>query len=55
MKDDDVFNAIASENYTFLRVYIKKCLELLDQIEGDLYALDAASNFLLFHAKPQNE
>lgn len=45
MKDDDVFNAIASENYTFFARLHQKCLELLDQIEGDLYALDAASNF----------
>lgn len=45
MKDDDVFNAIAPENYTFFARLHQKCLELLDQIDADLYSLEAASNF----------
>lgn len=45
MKDDDVFNAIAPENYSFFARLHQKCLELLDQIDADLYSLESASNF----------
>lgn len=45
MKDDNVFNVIAAENYTFFARLHQKSLELLDQIDADLYSLDSASNF----------
>jgi magnesium transporter len=45
MKDDDVFNVIAPENYTFFSRLHQKCLELLDQIDADLNSLDSASSF----------
>lgn len=45
MKDDDVFNVIALENYTFFSRLHQKCLELLDQIDADLNSLDSASSF----------
>lgn len=45
MKDDDVFNAIAPENYSFFARLHQKCLELLDQIDADLNSLESASAF----------
>lgn len=45
MKDDDVFNAISPENYSFFSRLHQKCLELLDQIDSDLNSLESASSF----------
>jgi len=45
MKDDNVFNAIEHENYSFFERLYQKCLELLEQIEYDLISLESASNF----------
>lgn len=45
IKDDNVFNAIEHENYSFFSRLHQKCLELLEQIEYDLISLDSASNF----------
>jgi magnesium transporter len=45
IKDDNVFNAIEKENYSFFDRLHQKCLELLEQIEYDLGSLDSASNF----------
>ena len=45
MKDDNVFNAIESDNYSFFSRLHQKSLELLEQIEYDMTSLDSASNF----------
>ena len=45
MKDDDVFNVIQAENYTFFSRLHQKCLELIDQVDADLNSLDSASAF----------
>jgi magnesium transporter len=45
IKDDNVFNAIEDDNFTFFERLHQKCLELLDQIEYDLTTLDSAANF----------
>jgi magnesium transporter len=45
MKDDDVFNTIEKENYSFFDRLHQKSLELLEQIEYDMTTLDSASNF----------
>ncbi len=45
MKEDNVFNAIEHDNYSFFDRLHQKCLELLEQIEYDLTTLDSASNF----------
>ena len=45
IKDDDVFNAIAHENFSFFARLHQKSLELLDQIDDDMVTLDSASNF----------
>jgi magnesium transporter len=45
IKDDNVFNAIESNNYSFFERLHQKCLELLEQIEYDLTTLESASNF----------
>jgi len=45
IKDDNVFNTIEHDNYSFFSRLHQKCLELLDQIEYDLTSLDSASNF----------
>ena len=45
IKDDNVFNAIEDNNFTFFERLHQKCLELLDQIEYDLTTLDSAANF----------
>ena len=44
-KDDNVFNSIEQENYSFFERLHQKTLELLEQIEYDLTTLDSASNF----------
>ena len=45
IKDEDVFNAIAHENFSFFSRLHQKSLELLDQIDDDMVTLDSASNF----------
>ncbi|CAM4396384.1 magnesium/cobalt transporter CorA [Flavobacterium terrigena] len=45
MKDDDIFNVITIENYTFFARLHQKCLELLDQVDADLSSLESASAF----------
>ncbi len=45
MKDDNVFNAIEQNNYSFFSRLHQKCLELLEQIEYDLTSIESASSF----------
>jgi magnesium transporter len=45
MKDDNVFNAIEHDNYSFFDRLHQKCLELLEQIDYDMTTLDSASSF----------
>ena len=45
IKDDNVFNEIESENFTFFSRLHQKSLELLEQIESDMGSLESASNF----------
>jgi magnesium transporter len=45
IKDDNVFNSIEPENFTFFARLHQKSLELLEQIESDLSLLESASNF----------
>lgn len=45
IKDDNVFNAIESENFSFFARLYQKSLELLEQIESDMGSLESASNF----------
>ncbi|REG99719.1 magnesium/cobalt transporter CorA [Flavobacterium aquicola] len=45
IQEDDVFNEIDSENFTFFSRLHQKCLELLEQIESDMGSLESASNF----------
>ena len=45
IKDDNVFDAIESNNFTFFERLHQKCLELLEQIEYDMTTLESASNF----------
>jgi len=45
IKDDDVFNVIEAENFTFFARLHQKSLELLEQIESDMVSLESASNF----------
>jgi magnesium transporter len=45
IKDDNVFNAIEHENFSFFARLHQKSLELLDQIDDDTVTLDSASNF----------
>ena len=45
MKEDNVFDAIETENYSFFDRLHQKCFELLEQIEYDMTTLDSASNF----------
>jgi magnesium transporter len=45
IKDDDVFNAIAPENFTFFSRLHQKSLELLEQIESDMGSLHSASAY----------
>jgi magnesium transporter len=45
IKDDDVFNGIEAENFTFFARLHQKSLELLEQIESDMSSLHSASNY----------
>lgn len=45
IKDDNVFNVIEEENFTFFARLHQKSLELLEQIESDMGSLESASNF----------
>lgn len=45
IKDDDIFNAIEIENYSFFDRLHQESLELLEQIEYDVSSLDSASSF----------
>lgn len=45
IKDDNIFNAIEPNNFTFFERLHQKSLELLEQIEYDLITLDSAANF----------
>lgn len=45
IKDDDVFNVIKAENFTFFARLHQKSLELLEQIESDMSSLNSASDF----------
>ncbi|WP_264563866.1 magnesium/cobalt transporter CorA [Flavobacterium sp. N3904] len=45
IKEDDVFNEIDSDNFSFFSRLHQKCLELLEQIESDMGSLESASNF----------
>ena len=45
IKDDDVFNAIEMESFSFFARLHQKSLELLEQIESDMVSLESASNF----------
>ena len=44
-KDDNVFNSIEPENYSFFDRLNQKTLELLEQIDYDLTTLETVSNF----------
>jgi magnesium transporter len=45
IKEDDVFNEIESDNFSFFTRLHQKSLELLEQIESDMGSLESASNF----------
>jgi magnesium transporter len=45
IKDDNVFNVIEAENFTFFARLHQKSLELLEQIESDMGSLESASDF----------
>ncbi|MGO4904226.1 magnesium/cobalt transporter CorA [Flavobacterium sp. W20_MBD1_R3] len=45
IKDDNVFNAIEKENFSFFARLHQKSLELLEQIDSDMGSLESASNF----------
>lgn len=45
IKEDNVFDAIAPENFSFFDRLHQKCLELLEQIDYDMTTLESASNF----------
>lgn len=45
IKDDNVFDAIEIENFSFFDRLHQKSLELLEQIESDMGSLESASNF----------
>jgi magnesium transporter len=45
MKDDNVFNVIEDENFSFFARLHQKSLELLEQIESDMGTLHSASDF----------
>ncbi len=52
MKEDNVFNTIEDENYSFFDRLYQKSLEILEQIEYDMTTLDGATNFI-FSAQTQ--
>lgn len=45
IKEDNVFNVIENENFSFFNRLHQKSLELLEQIESDMGSLESASNF----------
>lgn len=45
IKDDNVFNVIEADNFTFFARLHQKSLELLEQIESDMSSLNSASNY----------
>lgn len=45
IKDDNVFNTMEMENFSFFERLHQKSLELLEQIESDMGSLESASNF----------
>lgn len=45
IKDDDVFNGIEADNFTFFARLHQKSLELLEQIESDMSSLHSASTY----------
>lgn len=45
LKEDEEYETIRSNSRSFFARLHQKCLELLDQVEYDLVALDSASNF----------
>ena len=45
IKDDNVFNVMETENFSFFARLHQKSLELLEQIESDMGSLESASNF----------
>ncbi|MNX47850.1 Magnesium transport protein CorA [compost metagenome] len=45
IKDDNVFNVMEIENFSFFARLHQKSLELLEQIESDMGLLESASNF----------
>lgn len=45
IKDDNVFNAIEHQNFSFFARLHQKSLELLDQIDNDMVTLESASSF----------
>lgn len=56
IKDDTVFNAIESDNFSFFARLHQKSLELLEQIESDMSSLESASNFFFsFQTHKMNE
>jgi magnesium transporter len=52
IKDDNVFNVIEAENFTFFARLHQKSIELLDQIDYDMNSLDSSSSFY-FSAQSQ--
>ncbi|WP_426091660.1 magnesium/cobalt transporter CorA [Flavobacterium sp. DSR3-2] len=45
VKDDNIFNAMESDTFSFFSRLHQKSLELLEQIESDMGSLESASNF----------
>jgi magnesium transporter len=45
IKDDNVFNGIEDDNFTFFARLYQKSLELLEQIESDMSSLHSASDY----------
>ncbi|MFV8370700.1 magnesium/cobalt transporter CorA [Flavobacterium sp. LB2R40] len=45
IKDDNVFNVMEAESFSFFARLHQKSLELLEQIESDMGSLESASNF----------
>jgi magnesium transporter len=56
IKDDNVFNLIEVDNFSFFARLHQKSLELLEQIEADMGSLESASNFFFsFQTHKMNE
>lgn len=56
IKDDNVFNVIETENFSFFARLHQKSFELLEQIDADMGALESASNFFFsFQTHKMNE